>query len=123
MDFAEAVAILVPSILASAMVDGLVTKAPLRQSAIDRVLVGIDQAAQGHAGQDQRLDRRLLNIGQHVQDHGATALDHAEDRRLLFLQGAAAGHTLQPAATPRPVFFATAAGWPPAFALRYAHIS
>ena len=41
MDFAEAIAIFVSRILALTMVDGLVAEAPLRQSAIDRVLVGV----------------------------------------------------------------------------------
>jgi len=69
VDLAEAVTILIAGILAPTMVDGLVAEAPLRQSAIDRVLVGVDQAAEGDACQDQRLDRRLSNIGQPMQDH------------------------------------------------------
>src|SRR3954452_5817351 len=43
VDFAEA--IFVSRILAPTMVNGLVAEAPLRQSAINRVLVGVDQAA------------------------------------------------------------------------------
>src|SRR4051812_1043714 len=112
VDFTEAIAILVAGILAATMVDGFMAKAPLWQPAIDHVLIGIDQTAQSHARQDQRLDRRLLNVGQQVQDHGTAALDHAEDRRLLLLQGAAAGLTFQSAAPTRPAFFATAAGCP-----------
>src|SRR3954470_2637537 len=49
VDFTEAVTILIPSILAPAMVNRLMTEAPLRQSAIDRVFVGVDQAAEGDA--------------------------------------------------------------------------
>src|SRR3954463_4700578 len=85
VDFTEAVTILIPSILAPAMVNCLMTEAPLRQSAIDRVFVGVDQAAEGDAAQDQRLDRRLPN--KQMQDHGAAALNHAEHRWLLLLQG------------------------------------
>ena len=69
VDLAEAVTILIAGILAPTMVDGLVAEAPLRQSAINRVLVGVNQAAEGDACQDQRLDRRLSNIGQPMQDH------------------------------------------------------
>ena len=62
VDFAEAIAIFVSRILAPTMVDGLVAEAPLRQSAINRVLVGVDQAAEGDAGQEQWLDRGLPNL-------------------------------------------------------------
>src|SRR3954464_15667083 len=110
VDFAEAVAILIPGILAPTMVDGLVAEAPLRQSAIDRVLVGVDQAAERDAGQEQWLDRGLPNIGQQMQDYGAAALNHAENRRLLLLQRAAARHPLQTAAPACAAFFATTAG-------------
>src|SRR3954465_6312301 len=49
VDFAEAVAIFVSGILAPPMVDGLMAETPLRQSTIDRVLVGVDQAAKRNA--------------------------------------------------------------------------
>jgi hypothetical protein len=52
VDFAEAITILIPGILAPAMVNCPMTEAPLRQSAIDRVLVGVDQAAEGDAAQE-----------------------------------------------------------------------
>src|SRR4051812_9843595 len=94
VDFAEAIAIFVSRILALPMVDGLVAEAPLRQSAINRVLVGVDQAAEGDAGQEQWFDRDLPNIGQQMQDYGTAALNHAENRRLLLLQRAAAQHPL-----------------------------
>jgi hypothetical protein len=100
VDFAEAIAIFVSRILALAMVDGLVAEAPLRQSALNRVLVGVNQAAEGDACQDQRLDRRLSNIGQQRQDYSTAALNHAEDRGFLLVQGAPARHAFQ--ATPAP---------------------
>jgi len=110
VDFAEAVTIFVTSILTPAVVNRLVAEAPLKQPAVDCILVCVDQAARGHAGQDQRLDRRLLNVGQQVEDHGAAALNHAEDRWLLLLQSAAARLAFQSAAPARPAFFATATG-------------
>ena len=48
------------------------------------VFVGMDQRALGDAGFDDGLDRRLLNIGQHLQDDLAAALDHAENWRLFL---------------------------------------
>src|SRR3954453_7879727 len=59
-------------------------KTPIRQPAIDRVLVGVDQAAERNAGQEQWLDRGLPNIGQQMQDYGAAALNHAKNRRLFL---------------------------------------
>src|SRR5688500_4581928 len=112
VDFAEAITILITGIFTPTMVNRLMTEAPLRQSAIDRVLVGVDQAAEGDAAQDQRLDRCLPNIVQQMQDHGAAALNHTEDRWLLLLQGASARHAFQAAPTAWATFFATAAGWP-----------
>src|SRR3954447_11968067 len=53
VDFAESIAIFVSGILAPTMVNGLVAETPLRQSAIDRVLVGVDQAAERDASQEQ----------------------------------------------------------------------
>ena len=41
------------------------------------------------------MDGRLLNIGQHPDHDLAAALDHAEDRWLLLLQGAATAAPLQ----------------------------
>src|SRR3954447_10181287 len=54
VDFAES--IFVSGILAPTMVNGLVAETPLRQSAIDRVLVGVDQAAERDASQEQWFD-------------------------------------------------------------------
>src|SRR3954463_15806727 len=47
VDFAEAITILITSIFTPPMVNRLMTEAPLRQSAVDCVLVGVDQAAEG----------------------------------------------------------------------------
>ena len=44
----------------------------------------MDQSTLGDASFDDGLDRRLLNIGQHLQDDLAAALNHAENRRLFL---------------------------------------
>ena len=72
----------------------------------------VDEGARRDGGRDDRLDRRLLTIGQHMQDDVATPLDQAEDRRLLLGQRAPARCALEPAPPPKAAFLATAAGWP-----------
>ena len=112
VDLAEAVAILVAGVLAASVADRLVLIAPGRQAGVDVVLVGVDEGALGDGGLDDRLDRRLLHVGQHAQDHLPAALDQAEDGRLVLRQRAAARRARQPAAASEPPLLATAAGWP-----------
>src|SRR5215213_1420301 len=72
------------------------------QAGIDVVLVGVDASALDDGGLDDRLDGRLLHIGQHVEDHLATTLDQAENGWLLLRQRAAARRARQSAAAPEP---------------------
>ena len=92
--------------------DGLVAVTPGLQAGVAAVLVGVDERSLGDGGLDDRLDRCLPHVGQHVQDHLPAALDQAEDGRLLLRQRAAARRRLQPAAPAEPPLLATAAGWP-----------
>ncbi len=78
----------------------------------EAVPVRVDKGARGNSGGDDRLDRGLLHVGQHAQDHLAATLDQAEDGRLVLLQRAAARHACQPAAPSEPPLLATAAGCP-----------
>src|SRR4051812_32540560 len=94
------------------MADRLVSIPPGWQAGVDVVLVGVDASAFGDGGLNDRLDRLLLDIGQHAHDDLPTALDQAEDRWLVFLQRAAARRSRQPAAASQPPLVATAAGWP-----------
>src|SRR6187431_1579427 len=87
VDLAEAIAVLVPSVFTSTMTDGLVSVAETRKPGVDAILVSIDARACGDGLLDDRMDGCLLNIGQHPDHDLAAALDHAEDRWLLLLQG------------------------------------
>src|SRR3954471_14673017 len=95
VDLAEAIAVLIPGVFASTMTDGLVAVAETRKPDVDAILVSIGDRAFGDGLLDDRMDGRLLDIGQHSDHHLAAALDHAEDRRLLLLQGAAPAAALQ----------------------------
>src|SRR4051812_10550766 len=95
VDLAEAITVLVPGVFASTMTDGLVAVAETRKPGVDAILVSIDVRAFGDSLLDERMEGRLLDIGQHPDHHLTAALDHAEDRRLLLLQGAATAAALQ----------------------------
>ena len=94
------------------MADGLVLVAPSFQASVDAVLIGVDEGMFRDCGFDDRLDRGLLHVGQHVQNHLASTLDQAKDRRLVLRQRAASRRACQLATAPEPPPLATAAGWP-----------
>src|SRR4051794_7752312 len=82
------------------MTDGLVAVAETRKSGVDAILVSIDVRAFGNSLLDDRMDGCLLD--KHPDHDLAAALDHAEDRRLLLLQGAATAAALQSVAPALP---------------------
>src|SRR5947209_5204762 len=88
VDFAKTVAILITGILTTGMAHRLVAIAPSWQACIDVILIGVNQRARCDRIADDRLDRCLLHLGQHVQNNLSVALDQAEDRRLVLFQRA-----------------------------------
>jgi hypothetical protein len=54
---------------------------------------------------DDRLDRPLFDIRQHLDDDLAAALDHPQDRGLLFFQRATSAFALQASAASGAAFF------------------
>src|SRR4051812_42687064 len=109
---AEPVPVLVAGVFAAPVTDRFVLIAPGGQAGVDAILVGVDEGIFCDCGFEDRLDRDLLHVGQHAQDHLATALDQAEDGRLVLLPRAPARCTCQPATTSEPPLLATAVGWP-----------
>jgi hypothetical protein len=109
---AKAIPILVAGVFAAPVADRFVLIAPGRQAGVDALLVGMDEGALGNRGRDDRLDRRLLHVGHHVQDYRTSALDQAENGWLVLLQRAPARRAGQPATASEPPLLATAAGWP-----------
>src|SRR3954452_7530870 len=84
VDLVEAIAVLVARIFAAAVTDGLVPVAPHRQTSIDAVLVSVDHRAFDDDFRNDRLDRFLLDIGQHPENDLAITLDQTQDRRLFL---------------------------------------
>ena len=98
MDFVKAIAIVIPSVFPRRMIDRFVTEAPSFQTRVDVVFISENQASQLNGLFENRLDRFLLHIRQHAEDHLTTALDHAQDRRFLSLQGPTPALTFEPSA-------------------------
>src|SRR5690349_23338644 len=109
---AKAIPVLVAGVLAAPVADRFVLIAPGRQAGVDAILVGMDKRALGHRGRNDRLDRGLLHVGQHGAHYLTSALDQAENGRLVLLQRAPARRPGQPATASKPPLLATAAGWP-----------
>jgi len=99
MDFMKPITIFVACIFALRVIDRLVRVPPICQPSIDVIFIGVQLAAKFHPVHNDRLDRRLLNIGQHLDDHLAIALKQAEDRRFLLRQRAAPTRAFQSATT------------------------
>src|ERR1700682_3976034 len=78
MHFVKAIAVLVASVFSLAMINGMMVVSPLRQSAIDRVFIRIKRATLGNDAGDDRSDRFLLHILEHVNDHLTAALNETE---------------------------------------------
>src|SRR5206468_7524887 len=111
VDLAEPVTILVARVLATPVTDRLVAVAPLVQTAVDAVLVGVHEGALGDAPLDDGPDRHLPDVGQHAQDDLAAALGQAEDRRLVLVERTPAGSTPQPPASTGTPPLATQGDW------------
>src|SRR3954453_2792361 len=109
---AEAIPVLVAGVFAGPVADRFVLIAPGGQAGVDAILVGMDEGTRGNRGLDDRLDRGLLHVGHHVQDHLTTALDQTEDGGLVFLPRAPARRAGQLPTASEPPLLATAAGWP-----------
>jgi len=112
VDLAKAVAVFVAGVFTAPMADRLVPVAPGWQARVDAILVRVDKGARGDSVGDDRLDRFLLHVGQHMQHHLAAALDQAKDGRLVLVQRAASRRAGQLAAPSEPPLLATAAGCP-----------
>ena len=94
------------------MVHSVVFEAPLSHTRVDVVFVGVDDCPDSNRGAHQWLDRYLLDVCQHLNNHFAGPLNHPKDGRLLFLQCATTSFAFQTPSTPLPSFFLTASGLP-----------
>lgn len=105
-----AIPILVSGVLSSGVADRLVPETPGRESGVDGVFIRIDLTALPDDAANDRLDRGLLYVFEHLDEHVAGALQNAENRWLFLLQGATATRPLQAPPSGAAAFFLTAAG-------------
>jgi len=105
MDLVETVAIFVTGILAGAVAYRLVIIAPFRQSTVDIILVGQHKRSRQNCLLNQRPDRFLTYVFQHVYDYLAAALNHTEDRGLLLFKRTATWRAFEAVSAPFTVFF------------------
>ena len=95
MDFMEAIAIVVPRILACGMIHGFVRVARFTQMVVDVIFVRIQATAGLNRVLNERLNGRPLHIGQHRNNDLPIALQHAKDRWFLVRQGSATTFAFQ----------------------------
>lgn len=98
----ETIAVFIARVFAPAMTDRMMIKSPILQRVIDGVFIGMDPRSGRNEGLDEGANRGLLDIFDHPDHDGATALDHAENRRLFRRQGPPTPRALQPAAPSAP---------------------
>jgi len=110
--FMKAITVVIPRVFTPAMTDALMRIAPQFQAAVDVVFIRVHTRTRRNRRLDQRLDRPLLDIFQHPNNHVTTALDHPEDRGFLCGERAASALALQSSAPSTPLFFFTVSGWP-----------
>ena len=112
VDLMEPVTVCVTGIFALAVTDALVLVAPDRKAVVDVIFIRIKQRTFGDSRLDNRLDRLLPDVGQHVENDLTASLDHPEDGRFLLFQSAAARRALEAPAASLAAFFWVAIGFP-----------
>jgi hypothetical protein len=117
--FMKAITVVIPRVFPPAMTDTLMRITPLVQAAVDVVFICVHTRPRCNRGVDQRLERPLVDVFQHPNDHVTTALDHPEDRGLLRSECAASTLAFEPPAPSTPPFFSTTLGFPWWPATRY----
>ena len=79
--------------------DALMGIAPSLETSINTVFIRVNQGSWINGVLDERLDGLLLHIGQQVDDHLSTTLNHAKDRRFFLLQRPSARFAFASAST------------------------
>ena len=105
MNLIETIPVFIAGVFTPAMADGVMIKTPSRQGGVDILLIGMDPRSWGDERLDEWTDRHLLDLLQHPDDHGAPALNHAENGRFFLLQGSTPPCALQSPPPPPTAFF------------------
>jgi len=83
MHFTKAILIVIPCEFTLSMVHHFMGLAPGLQSSVDVVLVGINERVRGNGLFDNRFNRFLLDVLQHLNRHLTLPLNHAQDGRFF----------------------------------------
>ena len=85
MDCTKPIAIFISRVLSSSMIDALMAVSPSTPTGINTLCICINQRPQGNGLFSEWLDRLLLHMRNHIDDHWTTPLSHAKDWRSLFV--------------------------------------
>src|SRR5215510_9620305 len=99
MDFTQAVAIFIASELSSSMIDTLMVVSPEPQAGINAIFIRVHKRIWHDGVFDEGLDRLLLHIGHQLDHYLTSPLNHPQDRRPLFFQGATTTFAFESAST------------------------
>jgi len=104
VDLAKAIPILVSGILTRAMADAFVQIAPLSQSVVDGVLVGVHPAIGSNGCFDDGLNGGALHVLQQANNDLSAPLYHPKDRRFFGLECPSTPKSLEFTPTARTAF-------------------
>ena len=88
MDFIQAIAICISGVLSPSMVDMLMVISPGTQTCRNTVFVRINKRTWRNSRLNERLDRLLLHVSNHVDDDLTTPLYYPKDGWPPYVQGA-----------------------------------
>jgi len=100
MYFMKTISIFVPSILACRMIDLLMQIAPFTQAVVNVIFIRVELATERDCAGNHRLDRHLLYIGEHSDDHFTISLEQSQHGRLVSSQGSTSTLAFQTSSSP-----------------------
>ena len=110
--FTKSIAIIITGIFTSGMTYTLVLVPPLRQSAINAILVREYSSTRNNSSLNQGGDGLLFYILKHLDNNLPPSFNHSKYGRLFFLESSSSSCSFQTVSSPFTAFFLTAPGFP-----------